>query len=155
MSVNEKMYELCNFNSNEFSFPVEKWIEQLSIDNKEQTVEYIKNSINDPSKTEISFEYTISNNKHTILSKGKIQRDNSQNPIRIYGINIDITDQKKYEKNLIDILNNTKTFIDQAPTALAMLDENLNYLAVSKQWYSDYNIPFQNIVGFNHYDVFP
>lgn len=46
-----------------------------------------------------------------------------------------------------------KTFIDQAPGAIAMLDKNLDYLAVSKQWLKDYDLK-ENIIGRNHYKVF-
>ena len=45
------------------------------------------------------------------------------------------------------------TFIDQAPGAIAMFDTQLNYLAASKQWIIDYNLP-EDIEGQNHYDLF-
>ena len=46
-----------------------------------------------------------------------------------------------------------RTFIDQAPGAIAMFDTQLNYLAASKQWIIDYNLP-EDIEGQNHYDLF-
>ncbi|MAW94311.1 MULTISPECIES: PAS domain S-box protein [unclassified Leeuwenhoekiella] len=46
-----------------------------------------------------------------------------------------------------------RTFIDQAPGAIAMFDTELNYLAASKQWIIDYNLP-EDIEGQNHYDLF-
>ena len=46
-----------------------------------------------------------------------------------------------------------KTFIDQAPGAIAMFDTQLNYLAASRQWLIDYNLP-EAIEGQNHYDLF-
>ncbi|MEP2277960.1 PAS domain S-box protein [Maribacter sp.] len=46
-------------------------------------------------------------------------------------------------------------FIEQAPTAIAMLDKNMVYLAVSKCWLKDYKLDRQDVVGRCHYDVFP
>ncbi|MEP2057896.1 MAG: PAS domain S-box protein [Maribacter litoralis] len=46
-------------------------------------------------------------------------------------------------------------FIEQAPTAIAMLDKNMVYLAVSKRWLKDYKLDEQDVIGRCHYDVFP
>ncbi|PHR95194.1 MAG: hypothetical protein COA80_11185, partial [Leeuwenhoekiella sp.] len=46
-----------------------------------------------------------------------------------------------------------RTFIDQAPSAIAMFDTQLNYLAASKQWIHDYHLP-EDLEGQNHYDLF-
>ena len=48
-----------------------------------------------------------------------------------------------------------KIFIDQAPTAIAMLDNNMRYIAVSQRWIKDYNMEGQEIIGRSHYDLFP
>ncbi|WP_051941678.1 PAS domain-containing sensor histidine kinase [Maribacter forsetii] len=46
-------------------------------------------------------------------------------------------------------------FIEQAPTAIAMLDKNMVYLAVSKCWLKDYKLDQQDVIGRCHFDVFP
>ncbi|WP_055411266.1 PAS domain-containing sensor histidine kinase [Nonlabens sp. YIK11] len=43
----------------------------------------------------------------------------------------------------------------QAPIAIAYLDTDLNYIAYSAKWLNDYNLPQEDIIGKNHYDVFP
>ncbi|SFD47210.1 PAS domain S-box-containing protein [Algibacter lectus] len=50
---------------------------------------------------------------------------------------------------------NNKIFIEQAPTAIAMLDTNMCYIAASKKWISDYKMEHEEIVGRCHYDLFP
>lgn len=47
-----------------------------------------------------------------------------------------------------------RLFIEHSPSALAMFDSGMRYLAVSRRWRSNYNLA-ENIVGQLHYDVFP
>ena len=46
-------------------------------------------------------------------------------------------------------------FIQQAPTAIAMFDKSLKYIAASKRWLRDYNIEDKEIIGKSHYEIFP
>ena len=60
-----------------------------------------------------------------------------------------------HKKNSELGLQYNKIFIEQAPTAIAMLDKNMHYLAVSQRWISDYRMEGQKIIGRSHYDIFP
>ncbi|MCT7951823.1 PAS domain S-box protein [Ancylothrix sp. C2] len=46
-------------------------------------------------------------------------------------------------------------FFDQAPVAIAMLDRQMRYLFVSRQWLADWGMDSQNIIGRYHSDFFP
>ncbi|HWZ34535.1 MAG TPA: helix-turn-helix domain-containing protein, partial [Mucilaginibacter sp.] len=48
-----------------------------------------------------------------------------------------------------------KTFIEQAPLAIAMLDKNLSIVAVSQKWIFDYALEKVNITGKYIFDVLP
>jgi len=48
-----------------------------------------------------------------------------------------------------------KVFIDQASTAMAMVDNNMCYIAVSQSWIKDYGLEGKEIIGYSHYDIFP
>jgi len=48
-----------------------------------------------------------------------------------------------------------KIFIEQAPTAIAMLDKDMRYIAVSQRWITDYKMQGKEIIGQSHYDLFP
>ncbi|WP_111309511.1 PAS domain S-box protein [Confluentibacter sediminis] len=61
----------------------------------------------------------------------------------------------KLKANLEIQQNYNKIFIDQAPTAIAMLDNNMVYMAVSQRWIKDYKMQGQQIIGCSHYDIFP
>jgi PAS domain S-box-containing protein len=48
-----------------------------------------------------------------------------------------------------------KLFVEHAPAALAMLDNDLRYIAVSRRWLDDYGLGERDIAGLPHYEVFP
>jgi PAS domain S-box-containing protein len=48
-----------------------------------------------------------------------------------------------------------KTFVAQAPIAIAMFDRNMNYLKTSEQWIHEFGRGYDNLKGRNHYQVNP
>ncbi|TBW25780.1 PAS domain S-box protein [Gramella sp. KN1008] len=48
-----------------------------------------------------------------------------------------------------------KLFIDEAPSAIAMLDNEMRYIAASNKWIEDYNLQGREVLGKSHYDIFP
>jgi PAS domain-containing protein len=48
-----------------------------------------------------------------------------------------------------------RLFIEHAPTALAMFDRDMCYIAVSRRWLSDYGLGERDLRGQSHYDIFP
>ncbi|MFD1096167.1 PAS domain S-box protein [Salegentibacter chungangensis] len=64
------------------------------------------------------------------------------------GYHEEITERKNnFERN--------KLFIDQAPTAIAMFDTQMRYLAVSNRWLMESNITEKEIIGKSHYEINP
>ncbi|WP_053225044.1 PAS domain-containing sensor histidine kinase [Roseivirga seohaensis] len=52
------------------------------------------------------------------------------------------------------IKDRSKLFVEQAPSAIAMFDREVCYLAASQQWLKDYNLEGRDIIGKSHYDIF-
>lgn len=46
-------------------------------------------------------------------------------------------------------------FVRHLPASVAMFDRDMNYLIVSEKYLKDYKINDRDIIGKNHYDVFP
>ncbi|KKO01186.1 hypothetical protein LCGC14_0117730 [marine sediment metagenome] len=61
----------------------------------------------------------------------------------------------QYQSNTMLQEKHHQIFIEQTPTAIAMLDNNMVYLAASKQWLKDFKLEDEDIVGRSHYDIFP
>lgn len=51
--------------------------------------------------------------------------------------------------------NRWRLFVTHAPVAMAMLDRQMRYLAVSDRWQTEYGLDAQDLIGRSHYDIFP
>ncbi|MGK7927284.1 MAG: PAS domain S-box protein, partial [Spirulina sp.] len=73
----------------------------------------------------------------------------------IYAVAHDVTEQKNYEANLEGERQQLRQIVKNAPVAMAMFDRQMNFLAHSDRWLSDYELPHESLVGRNYYDIFP
>ncbi|TAH00858.1 MAG: PAS domain S-box protein [Sphingobacteriales bacterium] len=72
----------------------------------------------------------------------------------VYSTVEDISERKNAEKVLEKERNRLKAFVQNAPAAVAMLDNNMVYIAASDKWKLDYKIPLEkNIIGELHYNI--
>jgi PAS domain S-box-containing protein len=67
----------------------------------------------------------------------------------------DISERKKAEKELRDSEEVLRYIVKHDPNAIAVLDRDLRYIAVSNRFLQDYNVTEEDVIGKRHYDVFP
>jgi PAS domain S-box-containing protein len=72
----------------------------------------------------------------------------------IYAVAHDVTEQKNYEANLERERRQLQQIVKNAPVAMAMFDRQMNFLAHSDRWLTDYELPDMTLVGWNYYDIF-
>ncbi|HEX7653231.1 MAG TPA: PAS domain S-box protein, partial [Verrucomicrobiae bacterium] len=75
--------------------------------------------------------------------------------VRLRGSFQDITELKQAELALRQREQQLRLFIEHSPTAIAMLDQAMCYMAVSRRWLLDYRLELSAVTGKSHYEIFP
>lgn len=83
----------------------------------------------------------IRNQEGRIIGASKIARD--------------ISEKKRNEKTLRKFQAQLKSFIQAAPSSIAMFDQDMIYLAASGSWLAEYGRGYADLTGRNHYRVHP
>ncbi len=66
-----------------------------------------------------------------------------------------ITKRKKIEAELFEKKEQLQLFVEHSPASLAMFDNDMKYMVLSRRWITDYNLQEKNIIGKSHYEIFP
>lgn len=74
---------------------------------------------------------------------------------QVYSVIQDISERKKAEKELMLQKAKLAAFVEYAPAAVAMLDREFRYVAVSSRWLEEYKMKDRDIIGLSHFEVFP
>jgi two-component system sensor kinase FixL len=90
-----------------------------------------------------------------LLGLGRCYRDDQGRPLRMLGVNIDITQAKQTELALREREQQLQLLVEHALGALAMFDEHMRYLYVSARWRDIFLQGRNDVVGEYHYDIFP
>lgn len=67
----------------------------------------------------------------------------------------DSTLNKKKEEKIQQSEQQIRLLIEHSPAAIAMFDNQMRYIIVSKRWMKDYRLGERDITGLSHYEVFP
>lgn len=67
----------------------------------------------------------------------------------------DVTERKQRDKLLLDSRNLMRYAIEHVRSAVAIHDRQMNYMYVSQKYLDSYRVSEKDIIGKNHYEIFP
>ncbi|WP_318312721.1 response regulator [Flagellimonas crocea] len=151
----DTMYNIYGLDKQKHPIKFSIWANLVHKDDIDRLLKVLEDSI--AKKTTYAGDFRIvwpNGTIRYIRAKGSVHLNEAGEVVRMLGTNWDITEQKTYELALEASTEQNRMFIDEAPTAIAMFDTNMVYLAASKKWLEDYHIN-ESVIGRSHYEVFP
>lgn len=156
ISWDDTMFELYGITREKFSGTVLDWESSLYPDDLERCRSEYAEALSGEKEFDTQFRVVWPDGSiHFIKAIAIVQRMTSGKPFRMLGTNWDITKHKNAEIALKESYELTKVFIENAPSAIAMFDTNMKYMAASQQWLVDYYLGGIEIIGRSHYEIFP
>jgi len=106
---------------------------------------------------------------HWIAGRWQVFMNESGEPLRVVGANMDVTGRKRTEETLVEVNRNLEAqaailqtreellriFVKHVPVSVAMLDRDMRYLQVSERWCADFGLSSMDMLGRSHYEIFP
>lgn len=72
-----------------------------------------------------------------------------------YGTTTDLTERVKSDKEKVYLNELLKFVIENTKSSISVHDTEMNYIYVSNRYYDDMRLKDRNIIGKNHYEIFP
>jgi two-component system, cell cycle sensor histidine kinase and response regulator CckA len=117
------MYELYGIKREDFAGAYEAWLEGVHPDDRADSDEFSKVARSGERDYDTEFRVVWPDGSiHYLKAYGHIVRDSDGRPLRMTGINYDITDRKRAERELQKSNDLLRGIIEAAPTAIAGLD---------------------------------
>ncbi len=110
----------------------------------------------------------LSTNGSSVYERAYRRKDGSLFPVEVSGRVVqlgearvienfvrDLTERHHSEQVLRERDEVLRLFVEHSPAAIAMLDSEMRYVAVSRRWMIDYGLGDRDIIGHSHYEIFP
>lgn len=119
----EKIYELYGLDPEQVTPSMETWLSRVHPDDLEYVSQHMRKINEEEKRFTLEFRILWSDQSlHWISAEGQIFRDDKGNPVRMIGVNYDITNRKKAEQELITSKAKLETAIASMTDAIFISD---------------------------------
>ncbi len=135
---------------------LEGWAAILHPDDRRTMLDYLKDEVIGKARS-FDKEYRIvrpsDGEVRWVCGRSDLELDAAGRPIKLLGTIRDVTERKRDELALRESRELFQLFIEHSPVAIAMLDRDMRYLAVSRHWLEVHALNGQDLIGRSHYEV--
>ncbi|WP_160114733.1 PAS domain-containing sensor histidine kinase [Aquimarina sp. AU474] len=150
--LNQKWAEIIGYTLAELEpIALDTWVKHSTVEDQEKSNKLLKDHfVNNTPFYECEFKMKHKNGEWIwVLDRGKVVSwDAEGNPEWMVGSHQEITKKKKD-------LERNKLFIKQTPSAIAMFDNKMSYLAASQKWFEVCGIKNTKVIGKSQYEILP
>ncbi|MFZ4437109.1 MAG: PAS domain S-box protein [Syntrophales bacterium] len=121
MIWDDRMLELYGFTPENFPGGIEAWERGLHPDDSSKAIEDCQAALR--GEQNFDTEFRVRHPNGTILyikANGLVLRDEQGNPLRMIGLNTDITDRKRAEEEQRETESRFRAFVEQSPVAIGV-----------------------------------
>ncbi len=153
---NNQAYKVFGIDDKNFKPTFEKFAGMIHPDDIATVQSATEETLKTGNTFDIEFRFIWPSGEVRNLSgRGDVVFDEEGNPEKMIGINLDVTERAKLVEKIKKQESQLRSFVEQAPVAVAMFDTDMKYITVSNEWYRHNHIEGEYIIGRSHYDVIP
>ncbi len=149
----DRMYELYGVKKEDFAGAYEAWLQGIHPDDRAFSDEISKQARRGERPYDTEFRVVWPDSSiHYLKAYGQVVRDDNGQPLRMTGINYDITDLRLAEDQLRASEARFRTLVEHAADAFFLHDERGTVLDVNRQACESLGYSRQELVGMTPYD---
>jgi PAS domain S-box-containing protein len=150
------MFKIFGINKDSFTDNYEAWQKCVHPDDKEKAFSEVNKAIKEKSIFDTVFRIIRGDGKvRYIKAYAKFQTDENNKPIRMTGVNYDITDIKEAEKALKESEEKARSYIENAPYGVFIADNNGNWIEVNEAASVTTGYKKEELLSMNIIDIVP
>ena len=138
------MFRLYGIPPEKFTGAYEAWSNGVHPDDRERAEQDLKLVLEGKQDFNTDFRVVWQDQSiHFIAARGNVKRDEKGNPIRMIGVNWDVTQQKQEEEDRLHL----QRAIDQGVEGVALLDQNGHYTYINRAHAVMYGYTVDELLG--------
>ena len=150
----DRMFELYGVNRDSFKGCVEAWQHGMHPQDRSIAIAAVESALNGEKEYDISFRVVHPDGTiKYIKAEGLVIRDTNGNPLRMIGLNSDISEQQALFENIVKERNKAKLYLDIAGVMIAAINERGEIILINQKGCEILGCENDELLGRNWFDV--